>query len=155
MNPASWDALLPALAVTGGGSKLLTALAVTGCVIYGLIGLILMLAILLQESKGGGLAALGGTRAESAFGASNPLRKLTTVLSIIFLILAGALSLALAPGKSVAEEKQAAPAEGTKAPATGGTSATVDIPAGEPKKETPKDAAKEVPAPAPAPPQGP
>ena len=49
-------------------------------------------AILLQEGKGGGLSALGGTQAESAFGASNPIRRMTVVLAILFFLLAGFLS---------------------------------------------------------------
>ena len=57
-------------------------------VIFGLVSLLMLGAVLLQESKGGGLAALGGTRAESAFGASNPLRRFTAVLAVLFFLLA-------------------------------------------------------------------
>jgi protein translocase SecG subunit len=52
----------------------------------------MILAILLQEGKGGGLSALGGTQAESAFGSSNPIRRATVVLAIMFFLLAGVLS---------------------------------------------------------------
>jgi protein translocase SecG subunit len=61
-------------------------------VAFGLCAVLMVLAILLQEGKGGGLSALGGTQAESAFGASNPIRRATVILSIIFFILAGVLT---------------------------------------------------------------
>jgi len=54
--------------------------------------LLMVGAILLQEGKGGGLSALGGTQAESAFGSSNPIRRMTVVLAIVFFLLAGFLS---------------------------------------------------------------
>jgi len=54
--------------------------------------LLMIGAILLQEGKGGGLSALGGTQAESAFGSSNPIRRMTVVLAIVFFLLAGFLS---------------------------------------------------------------
>lgn len=79
-------------------------LLIAAGVIYGIVALLMLGAVLLQESKGGGLAALGGTRAESAFGASNPLRRLTVGLSIIFFLLASVLSLALAPEDSVTKK---------------------------------------------------
>jgi protein translocase SecG subunit len=65
--------------------------------LYCLVVLLMTGAVLLQESKGGGLSALGGTRAESAFGASNPLRKVTAWLAVFFFLLASALALTL-PG---------------------------------------------------------
>ncbi len=65
--------------------------------LYCLVILLMTGAVLLQESKGGGLSALGGTRAESAFGASNPLRKVTAWLAVFFFLLASALALTL-PG---------------------------------------------------------
>jgi protein translocase SecG subunit len=60
--------------------------------IYAVAAVLMVGAILLQEGRGGGLSALGGTQAESAFGASNPVRRLTVVLAIIFFVLAGLLS---------------------------------------------------------------
>lgn len=44
--------------------------------------------ILLQEGKGGGLAALGGTKAASVEGVTNPIRRATGYLSAIFFLLA-------------------------------------------------------------------
>jgi len=111
-----------------------TALLVICGVIYGLAALLLMGGVLLQESKGGGLAALGGTRAESAFGASNPLRRITVVLSIIFFLLASVLALALTPKGSVAEKELP---EGGKQP---GVETTVDV---EEKGKKPEEKEKE------------
>ncbi|MHC5056225.1 MAG: preprotein translocase subunit SecG [Planctomycetota bacterium] len=61
-------------------------------VVYVAAAVLMIGAILLQEGKGGGLSALGGTQAESAFGASNPIRRMTVVLAILFFLLAGFLS---------------------------------------------------------------
>jgi protein translocase SecG subunit len=54
-----------------------------------LVALLMILAILLQEGKGGGLAALGGTRAEQVVGATNPIRRFTVYLAVFFFLLAG------------------------------------------------------------------
>jgi protein translocase SecG subunit len=139
-----------------------TVLLIAAGVLFGLVSLIMIVAILLQESKGGGLAALGGTRAESAFGSSNPLRKMTVVLSILFFVLAGGLALALRP-KTVGPKAETEPPKSTapENPATGGVEATADItgpeapptppkapdPGKEAPKEAPKDAPKEAPKP--------
>ena len=58
-------------------------------VLFLIVTLLMIFAILLQEGKGGGLAALGGTRAEGVVGATNPIRRLTVVLAILFFLLAG------------------------------------------------------------------
>ena len=71
---------------------MLTVLMYVAYIAFGLTGLLMVLAILLQEGKGGGLSALGGTQAESAFGSSNPIRRATVVLALIFFILAGVLT---------------------------------------------------------------
>ncbi len=63
-----------------------------GYAVFLMAALLMIGAILLQEGKGGGLSALGGTQAESAFGASNPVRRMTVVLAIVFFVLAGFLS---------------------------------------------------------------
>ncbi len=68
------------------------ALTVIAYVIYLGAAVLMVFAILLQEGKGGGLSALGGTQAESAFGATNPVRRMTVVLAVIFFLLAGFLS---------------------------------------------------------------
>lgn len=71
---------------------MITVLIYIAYAAYVLAALLMIGAVLLQEGKGGGLSALGGTPAESAFGASNPIRRMTVVLSIIFFLLAGFLS---------------------------------------------------------------
>ena len=53
-----------------------------------LVALIMTFFILLQEGKGGGLAGLGGTKAAGVEGVTNPIRRATAVLSIIFFLLA-------------------------------------------------------------------
>jgi protein translocase SecG subunit len=118
-----------------------TALLIVCGVLYGMTALLMLGAVLLQESKGGGLAALGGTRAESAFGASNPLRRMTVVLSVIFFLLASVLSIALSPKRSVTATapsgKKGAPeivAPGKKE----GVSVTVPITAGDDKDKPDK-----------------
>ena len=58
-------------------------------VLFFIVTILMIFAILLQEGKGGGLAALGGTRAEGVVGATNPIRRLTVVLAIMFFLLAG------------------------------------------------------------------
>jgi len=116
-----------------------TVLLIICGVLYALCALILVVAILLQESKGGGLAALGGTRAESAFGASNPLRRMTVVISVVFFVLAGVLSLWLAPAKPIFKGSKP-PAPAPEKPGEGKpVEATIPIPEG---KETPKEPAK-------------
>ncbi len=44
--------------------------------------------ILLQEGSGGGLAALGGTRASGVEGVTNPVRRATGYLAAVWFILA-------------------------------------------------------------------
>jgi protein translocase SecG subunit len=58
-------------------------------ILFFIVALLMILAILLQEGKGGGLAALGGTRAEGVIsGPTNPIRRATVVLAVLFLLLA-------------------------------------------------------------------
>jgi len=108
--------------------------------------------VLLQEGKGGGLAALGGTRAETAFGSSNPVRRLTVVLAVIFFILVIGLSryksksagLAIgAPGTGEAGAEAGADAEPAAAAdeAAPGDAAPAEKPAeGAPEKPAEGDA---------------
>ena len=67
-------------------------LTIVAYVIYVGAAVLMVFAILLQEGKGGGLSALGGTPAESAFGATNPIRRMTVVLAVLFFLIAGFLS---------------------------------------------------------------
>lgn len=52
------------------------------------VALLMILLILIQEGKGGGLAALGGTKAAGVEGVTNPVRKATAYLAGIFFFLA-------------------------------------------------------------------
>lgn len=51
------------------------------------VAVIMTFFILLQEGKGGGLAALGGTTGAQIEGVTNPIRRATAYLAIIFLTL--------------------------------------------------------------------
>ena len=104
--------------------KMGSLLTVAAYVIYGFVAFLLVGAILIQESRGGGLAALGGTRAETAFGASNPIRRLTVVLAVIFFLLAGLMGWWLPRGGAASEGRRiTAPKE--PAAAETGTEGTV------------------------------
>ena len=99
--------------------------------VYVIAAVLMIGAILLQEGKGGGLSALGGTQAESAFGASNPIRRMTVVLAILFFLLAGFLSfMSSRPSLSPGVEEPAAEAGAGDAAAAGGTNAGDDSDAG-------------------------
>jgi len=56
-----------------------------------LVAAVMTFFILLQEGKGGGLAALGGTKAAGVEGVTNPIRRATAYLAGIFFILAIAI----------------------------------------------------------------
>ena len=97
-----------------------------------LVGAVLMIfLILLQEGKGGGLAALGGTRAAGVEGVTNPIRRATAYLAVVFFFLAIMIGWLSKPPKAVG----VAPLEET-APARGGSAVGAAIPAGkQPGKE--------------------
>ena len=94
-------------------------------VIYIVAAALMVFAILLQEGRGGGLSALGGTQAESAFGATNPIRRMTVVLAFLFFVLAGFLSY-VGSRKRVTFEGGNAPATAT--PEKGGGKAAAETP---------------------------
>ena len=52
------------------------------------IAVIMTFFILLQEGKGGGLSALGGTKGASVEGVTNPIRRATAYLAFLFFLLA-------------------------------------------------------------------
>lgn len=56
-------------------------------VIFAFLAFLIISVILLQEGKGGGLAAMGGAMTDSVMGAKNPLRRITAVLFICFIVL--------------------------------------------------------------------
>jgi len=85
-----------------------------------LVAAIMTFFILLQEGKGGGLAGLGGTKAAGVEGVTNPIRRATAVLSIIFFsmaILLGILARPEADSKREGLYDAQAPAEKKKEPA--------------------------------------
>ena len=92
-------------------------------VLFLIVTLLMIFAILLQEGKGGGLAALGGTRAEGVVGATNPIRRLTVVLAILFFLLAGFITWSQkARGLSDLTENQQQSSESTGASSEPGQS---------------------------------
>lgn len=120
------------------------------------VGIVLMFVILLQRGRGGGLAgAFGGLGGQSAFGtkAGDVFTKITVVLTVIWVILAGVSSFALRAGaekrySNVDEEAVMAPAAGEPAEGAGtadesdsaATPATSDTGAGEPEADADKTA---------------
>lgn len=56
-------------------------------ILFFLLAFLLICAILLQEGKGGGLAAMSGAVTDSVMGAKNPLRRLTVYFFICFITL--------------------------------------------------------------------
>ena len=112
--------------------------------VYIAAGLLMVGAILLQEGKGGGLSALGGTQAESAFGASNPVRRMTVVLAVFFFLLAGFLSY-MSPRSKVTFGEGRTPAAAGRDGSPEETKPKDDEPKdveskdGEPKSGEPKD----------------
>jgi len=125
-----------------------------------LVSLFLVLVVLAQKSKDGGMgAALGGGAAEAAFGAetSNVLSKSTIYAAILFFILAFVLYLGriyerkhLAAGAGGALPTIAMPATPAAPAGTTGTPAsTIAVPKSAPATTAPTSAAT-TPAPAPA-----
>ncbi len=56
--------------------------------VFFIAAVLMVFLILLQEGKGGGLAALGGTRAAGVEGVTNPIRRATVYMAAIFFVLA-------------------------------------------------------------------
>lgn len=70
----------------------MTALAVTSQILLVLLSFVLILVVLLQRGRGGGLAgALGGAGGQSAFGtrAGDVFTKITVVIATLWFVLAG------------------------------------------------------------------
>ncbi|WP_414660432.1 preprotein translocase subunit SecG [Horticoccus sp. 23ND18S-11] len=130
-----------------------------------LISLFLVMVVLMQKSKDGGMgAALGGGAAEAAFGAdtSNVLSKSTIYAAVLFFILAFALYLGRIYERKHANAAAgsalptiAVPATPPAAPAAGGAAATttpapVTLPAAAAATPAPTAPAATTPAPEPA-----
>ncbi len=105
--------------------------------------------ILLQEGKGGGIAAIGGGAMDGVMGARNPLRRWTAYLSIAFVLLALIINYTISRRGLVdvpqgVETAQAAPAPMATLPAAN----LVAPPAATPTTvTTPAPAAQPTPAP--------
>jgi protein translocase SecG subunit len=139
----------------GWADAILTVLAI-------LVAILMTFFILLQEGKGGGLAALGGTKAAGVEGVTNPIRKATGYLAAMFfimIIILGALHkpkdsvLGAGDGKNTSSKEDKAKAddkaktdatEEPKAPA--GVEAVVPIPPVENKTDAAKPASDAKPA---------
>jgi len=70
-----------------------------------LTGVLMTFLILLQEGKGGGLAALGGTKAAGVEGVTNPVRRATAYLAVMFFILLVTLGVMHKPEASLLNGK--------------------------------------------------
>lgn len=66
-----------------------------------LTGVLMTFLILLQEGKGGGLAALGGTKAAGVEGVTNPVRRATAYLAVVFFIMLVTLGIMHKPETSL------------------------------------------------------
>ncbi len=64
-------------------------------ILFGFVALCIIALILLQESKGGGIAAMGVPGMDNIIGARNPLRRLTIYFGIAFLLLMLGINMAL------------------------------------------------------------
>src|SRR5579862_9848549 len=120
-----------------------------------IVAVLMIFFILLQEGKGGGLAALGGTKAAGVEGVTNPIRRFTGYLAGIFFLIAIVLGVMNRPetshfkgeqGKDKASAETSTtggalkPADGTKTPEPAKAPAATEAKAGDGAKpaETPK-----------------
>ena len=69
--------------------------------LFVLTGAIMTFFILLQEGKGGGLTSLGGTKAAGVEGVTNPIRRATVYMAILFFTLAIILGILNRPRESI------------------------------------------------------
>lgn len=129
----------------------MTTLFWIGIVLHVFLCLFLMLLVLVQNDKMGGLAGLGGMTSQSAFstaGAATFIQKLTRVVAVIFFIVVFALGLITAKQDTVVEEsamqKASHEAAAEQAPAIPEMPANFGAPAAAPAV----DAAPAAPAPA-------
>ena len=136
----------------------MTTLFWIGIVLHVFLCLFLMLLVLVQNDKMGGLAGLGGMTSQSAFstaGAATFIQKLTRVVAVIFFIVVFALGLITAKQDQTVEEsamqkatRQSTEQQQAPAPALPGDFAAPAAPAAEvaPAAEAPAAPATEAPA---------
>ena len=129
-------------------------------VIHIFVCFFLILVVLLQQGKGGGLGGLGGASAAQVFGgrgAGNFMTRLTGICAAVFMITSMVLAYISSGGDRAVRELQEMDAKNPilPAPAATPTSAPVQAPAPQPiPVELPPDP-EPAPAPAPAPTQAP
>jgi protein translocase SecG subunit len=102
-------------------------------IIYMIAAILMIFAILLQEGKGGGLAGLGGAHVEATFGATNPLRRFTVVMAVLFLFLASFIDYASKGTKLKIKEEAPPPPASTSTAEPGAKPAEQGQPAEAPK----------------------
>ena len=136
----------------------MTTLFWIGIVLHVFLCLFLMLLVLVQNDKMGGLAGLGGMTSQSAFstaGAATFIQKLTRVVAVIFFIVVFLLGLITAKQDQTVEEsamqkatRENAAQQQAPAPALPGDFAAPAAPAADvaPAAETPAAPATEAPA---------
>ena len=136
----------------------MTTLFWIGIVLHVFLCLFLMLLVLVQNDKMGGLAGLGGMTSQSAFstaGAATFIQKLTRVVAVIFFIVVFLLGLITAKQDQTVEEsamqkatRKNAAQQQAPAPALPGDFAAPAAPATEvaPAAEAPAAPATEAPA---------
>jgi len=129
--------------------------------LFVIVAVFMVFFILLQEGKGGGLAGLGGTKAAGVEGVTNPIRRATAVLAVIFFLLAVLIGfLSREPGRQgtggIFDKGGAAAATQKQEETAGGSEATE---AATPEEKVPAKggagAAKEQTTPSGKPEQGP
>jgi len=95
-------------------------------IVFFLIAFFMVCLILLQEGKGGGIAAMGGGGMDGVMGVRNPLRRWTAYLAVVFVILALGINSYIAH-KSASDLPVAPPVIIPEAPESG-TPLTPDVP---------------------------
>ncbi len=117
-------------------------LAILSMVLLMLVGVLLMIIILLQRGRGGGLAgAFGGAGGQSAFGtrAGDVFTKITAIMAIIWVFLAGVSRFALEPAATQVAQGFTSEAELEKQEKEQDNVPTVEKRgAGEPESQPPK-----------------
>lgn len=73
-------------------------------ILFGFCALCIIALILLQESKGGGIAAMGVPGMDNIIGARNPLRRLTIYFGIAFLLLMLGINMSLSRKQAVIKQ---------------------------------------------------
>ncbi len=111
------------------------------------VGILMTFLIMLQEGKGGGLTALGGTKAAGIEGVTNPIRRATAFMAILFFVLAIALGIINRPTQSANFFEEEKIAEAPTTSSMGPTIAPVAVPVPAPAPTAPVSVPVPVPVP--------